>query len=191
MSFTFSQEFPLGEKAPEFKLKEVTSGKFYSYSDLGSGMITVVMFICNHCPYVKHIREEIVRFANKYISEGVSFVAISSNDVENFPDDSPENMKAVAEEFDFPFPYLYDETQQVAKEYKAACTPDFYIFNEEARCVYHGRFDESNHKNGLQPTGTDLADALDQVLDGKVIPKEDQNPSSGCNIKWKSGISPF
>ncbi|MFB6343349.1 thioredoxin family protein [Saccharicrinis sp. FJH62] len=191
MSFTFSQEFSLGEKAPEFKLEEVTSGKFYSYSDLGSGMITVVMFICNHCPYVKHIREEIVRFANKYISEGVSFIAISSNDVENFPDDSPENMKTVAEEFNFPFPYLYDETQQVAKAYKAACTPDFYIFNEEANCVYHGRFDESNHKNGMQPTGTDLADALDQVLDGKVIPKEDQNPSSGCNIKWKSGISPF
>jgi len=191
MSLTFSQEFPLGEKAPEFKLKEVTSGKFYSYSDLGSGMITVVMFICNHCPYVKYIREEVVSFANKYISEGVSFIAISSNDVENFPDDSPENMKKVAEEFNFPFPYLYDETQQVAKAYKAACTPDFYIFNEEAKCVYHGRFDESNHKNGMQPTGKDLSHALDLVLEKEVIPKEEQKPSSGCNIKWKSGISPF
>ncbi|MFB6320425.1 thioredoxin family protein [Saccharicrinis sp. FJH54] len=191
MSLTFSQKFPMGEKAPDFKLTEVTSNKEYSYSDLGSGMITVIMFICNHCPYVKHVRKEMVNVANKYISEGVSFIAISSNDVENFPDDSPENMRKVAEEFDFPFPYLYDETQQVAKAYKAACTPDFFIFNEKAECIYHGRFDESNHKNGMVPTGIDLTYALDLALDEKVMPEEDQKPSSGCNIKWKSGISPF
>ena len=191
MSLTFSKEFALGEKAPEFNLEEITSNKFYSYSDLGAGMITVVMFICNHCPYVKHIRKELVNVANTYISEGVSFIAISSNDVENFPDDSPENMKKVAEEFNFPFPYLYDETQQVAKAYKAACTPDFYIFNEEGKCIYHGRFDQSNHKNGVESTGEDLSKALDLALEEKVIPKEDQKPSSGCNIKWKSGISPF
>lgn len=191
MSLTFSQEFPIGDKAPDFKLLEVSSQKHHSYSDLGSGMITVVMFICNHCPYVKYIREKLVDVADKYISEGVSFIAISSNDAENFPDDSPEKMKALAAEYNFPFPYLYDETQEVAKAYLAACTPDFYIFNEASECIYHGRFDASNHKNGLEPTGDDLMHALDLALEEKTIPKADQKPSSGCNIKWKSGISPF
>lgn len=191
MSLTFSHEFPLGEKAPEFKLPEVTSGKEYTYKDLGAGLVTVVMFICNHCPYVKHIRGKVVEVANTYISEGVSFIAISSNDADNFPDDSPEKMKELAENLEFPFPYLYDETQEVAKSYRAACTPDFYIFNEDAICIYHGRFDDSNHKNGKESSGEDLSKVLDLALEEKVMPKDEQHPSAGCNIKWKSGVSPF
>jgi thiol-disulfide isomerase/thioredoxin len=191
MAHTFSQKFPLLTKAPEFNLLDVTTSKHYTYNDLGAGMITVVMFICNHCPYVKHINNKLVELANKYINEGVSFIAISSNDAESFPDDSPSNMSKVAEELKFPFPYLYDETQAVAKLYRAACTPDFYIFNEESLCIYHGRFDESNHKNGVQASGEDLAYALDLALYGRTIPEESQMPSSGCNIKWKSGVSPF
>lgn len=181
----------MGEKAPEFKLLDVTTEKYYTYKDLGAGLTTVVMFICNHCPYVKHIQSEMVKIAEKYISEGVSFIAISSNDAENFPDDSPEKMKQTAEMFNYPFPYLYDETQSVAKSYKAACTPDVYVFNDEAECIYHGRFDNSNHKNGVVPTGNDLALVLDLALKGEVLPADKQRASSGCNIKWKSGVSPF
>lgn len=191
MALTFSQKFPLLNKAPEFNLLDVSTGNYYSYKDLGAGMVTVVMFICNHCPYVKYIQSQLVRVANIYISEGVSFIAINSNDADSFPDDSPEKMKDVAQEFDYPFPYLYDETQKVAKAYKAACTPDFYIFNEDSECIYHGCFDLSNHKNNMPSTGENLKLALDLAIEGKIIKEELQKPSSGCNIKWKSGISPF
>ena len=191
MALTFSKEVWMGAESPEFRLPDVVSGKVYSYSDLGSGLVTVVMFICNHCPYVKHIQKKMVELADKYIREGISFIAISSNDAESFPEDSPEKMKLIAEEFNYPFPYLYDETQEVAKAYLASCTPDWYVFDSDGKCIYHGRFDGSNHKNGIAPGGEDLMYVLDLALEEKVLLKELQKPSSGCNIKWKNGVSPF
>jgi thiol-disulfide isomerase/thioredoxin len=142
------------------------------------------MFICNHCPYVKHINHGLVSLANEFIDEGVSFIAISSNDVENYPADSPELMKEVAEDENYPFPYLYDETQEVAKAYDAACTPDFYVFDGDLKLVYRGQFDDSRPSNEIPVTGRDLSNALNAVINGMPVnPK--QVPSIGCNIKWK------
>lgn len=183
--------FPLGEIAPNFSLLEPLTGKTVSLADVKSDENgTVVMFICNHCPYVKHIKTAIASVAKEYQQKGFSFVAISSNDADTFPADGPEAMKLDAEEFGYSFLYLFDETQLVAKSYMAACTPDFYVFNKELSCVYRGRFDDSNHKNGVEPTGKDLKQVLDTMLDGKPVLKE-QNPSAGCNIKWRPGVSPF
>lgn len=185
MARTYTEQIPLGFKAPGFILPDVISGKKFSLDDLKSAQATVVMFICNHCPYVVHVREELVRLANDYIPKGISFIAISSNDIVNYPDDSPEKMKELALKMKFPFPYLYDETQEVARAYHAACTPDFSIFDGKMACVYRGQLDDSRPNSGIPVTGKDIRAALDAVLEGKKV-NEDQKASMGCNIKWKA-----
>ena len=184
MAFTESKMIELGTKAPDFELPDTVSGKKLSFSDIRSDKATVVMFTCNHCPYVLHVNPELVRLANDYQEKGVAFVAISSNDVERYPDDSPEKMTELAKEVGYPFPYLYDETQEVAKAYDAACTPDFYAFDGDDKLAYRGRLDESRPNSGKPLTGKDLRAALDAVLAGKPVP-EPQYPSGGCGIKWK------
>tara|TARA_Y100001933_G_C18947285_1_gene542154 strand:+ start:135 stop:668 length:534 start_codon:yes stop_codon:yes gene_type:complete len=175
---------PLGTPAPDFKLPDTISGKSLSLGELKSDKATVIMFICNHCPFVKHVDEGIVSLAKDYQAKGVSFIAISSNDVENYPQDSPELMKEEAEKVGYTFPYLYDETQQVAKAYDAACTPDFYVFDADLKCAYRGQLDDSRPGNGKPVTGKDLRAALDEILEGKPV-SAPQIPSLGCNIKWK------
>ena len=179
-----SNMFPLGEKAPSFELVNAITGQTVRLEDVKSDIATVIMFICNHCPFVKHVQEELVRLANDYQPKGISFIAINSNDVEKYPDDSPEKMKEVAEQLGYPFPYLFDETQEVAKAYQAACTPDFYIFDSGLKCVYRGQLDDSRPNNGIPVTGSSIRSALDALLLGKPVPKE-QKPSIGCSIKWK------
>ncbi|MEN7550249.1 thioredoxin family protein [Rapidithrix thailandica] len=184
MAATPSNMLELGTIAPNFTLFDTVSGKNLSLQDLKSEKATVIMFICNHCPYVIHINEELVKLANEYQAQGVSFIAISSNDVENYPQDAPEKMKEVAETSGYPFPYLYDETQEVAKAYLAACTPDFYLFDKDLKCVYRGQLDDSRPKSGIPVTGKDLRAAIDAVLsDGAIL--ANQRPSLGCNIKWR------
>lgn len=184
MAATPSVMLPLGTEAPKFNLVDTVTDTNKSLNELASDKATVVMFICNHCPYVKHINEELVKLANEYIPKGISFIAISSNDVENYPDDSPEKMREVAEELGYPFPYLFDETQEIAKAYQAACTPDFYVFDKDLKLVYRGQFDESRPGNNVPVTGIDIRNALDNILNGKPV-DENQKPSIGCNIKWK------
>lgn len=184
MALTESNMLPLGTKAPDFELPDTVSGKYISLSDDRGENGTVVMFICNHCPYVIHVNPELVRIANDYREKGISFIAISSNDVENYPQDGPEKMKENAAAEGYPFPYLYDETQEVAKAYDAACTPDIYVFDKELNLYYRGRLDGSRPKNDIPLTGKDLRAALDSLLNGEPIP-ERQIPSAGCNIKWK------
>lgn len=185
---TPSTMLPLGTEAPEFTLPNV-DGENVSLADLKGSPALVVAFICNHCPFVKHIADELADFGNEYTDKGVAVVAISSNDVENYPDDSPEKMKAAAQEWGFRFAYLYDESQEVAKDYAAACTPDFYVFDGEQRLVYRGQFDASRPDSGIPVTGQDLRAAVDAVLADKPVPDE-QHPSMGCNIKWKPGGEP-
>jgi peroxiredoxin len=175
---------PLGFKAPGFILPDTISGKNLGLEDLKGTKATVVMFICNHCPYVIHIREELVKMAREYIPQGISFIAISSNDVVHYPEDSPEKMKELGLELGFPFPYLYDETQMVAKSFFAACTPDFSIFDKDLLCIYRGQLDESRPKNGKPVTGKDIRNALDAVINGMEVSSH-QVPSIGCSIKWK------
>ena len=184
MARTPSNMLPLGTPAPDFKLPDTISGKSLSLAELKSDKATVIMFICNHCPFVKHVDEGIVSLAKDYQTKGVSFIAISSNDVENYPQDSPELMKEEAEKVGYTFPYLYDETQQVAKAYDAACTPDFYVFDADLKCAYRGQLDDSRPGNGKPVTGKDLRAALDEILEGKPV-SAPQIPSLGCNIKWK------
>lgn len=184
MSLTQTTTLPLGFKAPSFSLPDAVTGHLRSLDDLAGEKATVVMFICNHCPFVIHLREHIVELAHAYQEKGVSFIAISSNDIENYPQDAPEYMKQLAMEMHFTFPYLYDESQQVAKDYDAACTPDFSVFDAELLCVYRGRYDASTPGNGVPVTGSDLSDFLDAMLAGEPFPKQ-QFPSLGCNIKWK------
>lgn len=184
MSLTPTIQIPLGFQAPDFTLPDPVNGGTKNLSDLKSDIATVVMFICNHCPYVKHVNEGLVSIANDYIPKGVSFIAINSNDVVNYPEDSPEMMKVYAERLNYPFPYLFDETQEIAKAYDAACTPDFNIFDAEMKCVYRGQLDDSRPGNGKPVTGKDMREALDLILEGKKVP-ENQIPSIGCNIKWK------
>lgn len=184
MSYTESTMLPLGTRAPEFYLPDVISGKSFSLDELKSGRATLIMFICNHCPYVKHVNPEIVRIAKEYIPRGVSFIAISSNDAQKYPADGPDQMKLTAAEQGYPFPYLYDESQEVARTYDAACTPDFYLFDDELKLVYRGRLDGSRPKNEVPLTGTDLRKALDAVLNHQPV-TDKQYPSGGCNIKWK------
>ena len=174
---------PLGTEAPNFHIKDTVSGNYYSLDDLKSDQATVIMFICNHCPYVIHVNPELVRIANEYRNKGVAFIAISSNDVETHPEDSPDKMSLVAKVLRFPFPYLYDKHQEVAKAYDAACTPDFYVFDGNLKLAYRGRLDDSRPGNGTSLTGEDLRGAIDAVLNGTPIEK--QYPSMGCNIKWK------
>lgn len=184
MVLTPTTQIPLGFRAPDFTLPDTISGKELSLEELASDKGTVIMFICNHCPYVKHVINGIVELTNDYIPKGISFIAISSNDVENYPDDSPDKMKEDAARLGFKFPYLYDESQDVARAYHAACTPDFNIFDAELKCVYRGQLDDSRPGNKIPVSGKDIRKALDDLLSGKKI-SEDQVPSVGCNIKWK------
>ncbi len=184
MALTPSTMMPLGTEAPDFNLTNVMDNKATSLSDVKKENGLVVMFICAHCPYVKNIEEELAIVARHYQHLGVGFVAISSNDVENYPEDSPEQLKLQAQKHGFDFPYLYDETQKVAKAYDAACTPDFYLFDSDLKCVYRGRFDASTPGNNEPVTGEDLSNAIDALIEGEPV-VEDQLASMGCNIKWK------
>lgn len=184
MSETFTIKTSLGFKAPNFQLPDTVSGKNFNYKSIKGEKGTLVMFICNHCPYVLHVMDELVKIGKEYLPKGIGFVAISANDVENYPEDSPELMKKFAADYDFPFPYLYDESQETAKAYQAACTPDYDLFDANDTCVYRGQLDESRPQNGVLIDGKNLRDALDAVLSG-IKPSKNQLPSSGCNIKWK------
>ncbi len=185
MALTESTMLPLGTKAPNFHLRDVVSDNYYTLDDLRSDRATVIMFICNHCPYVIHVNPELVRIAQEYRNKGVSFIAISSNDVENYPEDAPDKMSIVAKVLRYPFPYLYDKYQEVARAYDAACTPDFYVFDGDTRLTYRGRLDDSRPGNDIGLTGVDLRHAIDATLAGETI--EPQHPSMGCGIKWKKG----
>jgi peroxiredoxin len=182
-----STMLPLGTAAPDFCLPDV-SGKMVSLADF-KGTPLLVMFICNHCPYVKHIRSGLAQLGRDYIPRGAAIVAISSNDVDNYPQDGPDKMKEEAKAAGYNFPYLYDAAQAVAKAYRAACTPDFYLFDQEHRLVYRGQFDDSRPGNSSPVTGKDLRSALDAALTGKPA-ATNQKPSIGCNIKWKAGNEP-
>ncbi len=184
MSETPSSMILLGTIAPSFDLPDTVSNKSSTYENLKSEKATVVMFICNHCPYVVHILDEVVILADEYRKKGISFIAISSNDVNNYPQDSPKNMSRLAEEYGFVFPYLYDSTQDIAKAYSAACTPDFFIFDKDNKLVYRGQLDNSRPGNNIPVTGKDIRNALDNILEGKSV-NPIQRPSIGCNIKWK------
>ena len=179
---------PLGTTAPGFKLTD-TDGKTVSLADFKDKSALLVLFICNHCPYVKHIRAGLAQFARDYLSRGVAIVGINSNDVANYSEDSPAKMREEAKSAGYLFPYLYDESQAVAKAYRAACTPDIYLFDKGRKLVYRGQFDDSRPGNGIQVTGKDLRAALDAVLAGKPI-SPNQKASVGCNIKWKAGNEP-
>ena len=179
-----SEMLPLGTKAPKFHLLDTISDKYLSLDDVKGEKGTFIMFICNHCPYVIHVIEKIVSLANEYQYQGISFVAISSNDVQKFPMDSPKKMAKNAKENGFGFPYLYDNTQKVAKEYKAACTPDLFFFDADLELIYRGQLDDSRPGNGRAVTGRDLVKAFEAHLSGEKINKN-QIPSIGCSIKWK------
>ncbi len=185
MAKTPSSMLPLGTLASDFTLPDVVSGKLCHLQDIKSPVATVIMFICNHCPFVVHIRSVLADVAKAYQAKGIQFIAINSNDIESYPDDAPERMAEVAAEVGYTFPYLFDATQDVAKAYQAACTPDFYIFDGDLKCVYRGQFDDSRPGNGIPVTGNDLAAALDHILAGTPVDPQ-QKPSLGCNIKWKS-----
>ncbi len=184
MALTESNMISLGIKAPDFDLLNTLSGTHLSLSKGKGDNGTVIIFSCNHCPFVIHVNDELIAVAQDYTSRGINFILISSNDVENYPQDSPEKMKILGEKLGYPFPYLYDESQEVAKAYNAACTPDIYLFDSELRLFYRGRLDGSRPGNGIPLTGNDLRSAIDDLLDGKQLPPK-QYPSAGCNIKWK------
>ena len=189
MALTPSNMMPLGTSAPDFCLPDTVSGKEVCLSDVRGEIATVVMFICNHCPFVKHIQDELVRLGQEYPSQGVSLIAVSSNDAVEYPEDSPENMKALAKSLEYTFPYLYDETQEVAKSYTAACTPDFFVFDADRTLVYRGQFDDARPSNRIPVTGADLRAAVDAVLADQEVSAV-QKPSIGCNIKWIPGQEP-
>ncbi len=184
MARTPTKQIPLGFKAPDFKLINVVNNNLESLDDLKKENGLVVMFICNHCPFVVHVIDEIINIANDYLNKNIGFVAISSNDVINYPDDSPEKMKALAIKNSYPFSYLYDESQEIAKAYDAACTPDFSVFNGDLNCIYRGQMDNSRPGNDYPINGEDMRKVLDYLLINKKIDFE-QIPSIGCNIKWK------
>jgi peroxiredoxin len=179
---------PLGTEAPDLTLPD-TEGGLVSLSDFQDARALVVMFMCNHCPFVKHVIDGLVQLAKEYQPRGVAFVGINANDVSEFPEDRPEKMAEFAREKGMTFPYLYNETQDVAKRYRAACTPDFFVFDENRRLVYRGQMDDSRPGSNVPVTGADLRAALDAVLEGEPAPEE-QKPSMGCNIKWKPGNEP-
>jgi len=185
MSQTESNMLALGTLAPEFSLLDTVSKKTMNLHALTGSKGTVIMFICNHCPFVIHVNPEITRIAKDYNDKGIGFIAISSNDVENYPEDAPHYMRIKAKAENYLFPYLYDEHQEVAKKYNAACTPDFYLFDDKLKLVYRGQLDDSRPGNNLPLNGKDLRYALDNLLSGKKI-NAIQKPSIGCNIKWKS-----
>jgi len=189
MAETPSTMAPLGMKVPGFRLPDAVSGRAVSLDDFKGAPALLVMFICNHCPYVKHVREHLSQLVREYQARGVAVVGISSNDALQFPDDGPEKMKQEARAAGYTFPYLYDEDQEVAKQYRAACTPDFFVFDKDRRLVYRGQMDDSRPNSGRPVTGKDLRAALDAVLAGRPAPA-DQKPSMGCNIKWKEKNAP-
>ncbi|MEX0612286.1 MAG: thioredoxin family protein [Pirellulales bacterium] len=188
MARTSSTMLPVGTKAPDFSLVNV-DGQTVSLDDFADAPALLVMFICNHCPFVKHLADALAQFTAEYMDKGVAVVGINSNDAASYPADSPEQMVREAEERGYQFPYLYDESQEVAKEYRAACTPDFFLFDGKRGLVYRGQFDDSRPDNGIPITGRDLRAAIDSVLAGRK-PSENQRPSIGCNIKWKPGNEP-
>lgn len=179
----------LGTKAPEFHLPDVVSGREVSLDTFKDQKGLLVLFICRHCPFVKHIQDELARIGRDYAGKDLGIVAISSNDAESYPDDRPESLKEMAEELGFTFPFCYDETQQAAKAYDAACTPDYYLFDERRDLVYRGQLDASRPGNDVPVTGEDLRLAIDQLLASQPVDPE-QRPSLGCNIKWKPGNEP-
>lgn len=185
MALTPSSMLALGTKAPNFELLDTKNDKVCSLTELKSAKATVIMFICNHCPYVKHIQTELIRLSKDYQTKEIAFIAISSNDAENYPEDAPKEMAKLAKQLDYPFPYLYDETQSTAKNYQAACTPDFFVFDKDLYCVYRGQLDDSTPSNKIPVTGKALRAALDNILMGNPVDSE-QKPSIGCNIKWKN-----
>ena len=185
---TASTMMPLGSAAPNFALPDVT-GKTVSLGDFHDAPGLLVMFICNHCPFVVHLRDDLVRFAREYQQRGLAVVAISSNDVGQYPQDGPDKMKDEAASAGYTFPYLYDATQAVAKAYRAACTPDFFLFGRDHKLLYRGQFDDSRPKTNVPITGADLRAACDAALSGTAV-AEMQKPSIGCNIKWKPGQEP-
>ncbi|MDZ8223817.1 thioredoxin family protein [Nostoc sp. ChiVER01] len=189
MALTASTMLPLGTKAPDFNLPEVVSGKATSLSTFASKKALLVMFICRHCPFVKHIQQELVQLGKDYFTSDLAIVAISANDAQNYPDDAPESLQAFATEQGFNFTLCYDESQETAKAYTAACTPDFFVFDEQRQLVYRGQLDDSRPSNGKPVTGADLRAAIEAVLAGKPV-TSDQKPSVGCNIKWKPGNQP-
>ena len=185
MALTPSFMIPLGTVAPDFKLLNPLTNKIDSLQTLKSPKGTVVMFICNHCPYVKHIIPELLKLTKEYSEQGITFIAISSNDPISHPQDGPSHMAELAKTLNFPFPYLFDDTQEIAKAYSATCTPDFFVYDGNLKCVYRGQLDDSRPNNGIPLTGQDLRSALKGLLSGNPI-SPDQKPSIGCNIKWKS-----
>ena len=184
MSLTPTKQIDLGFQMPGFKLPDSISGKMFNHTEITGEKGTLVMFICNHCPYVLHVISELVMIAYDYLDKGIGVVAISSNDIVNYPEDNPQRMKEFALSLKFPFPYLYDESQEVARAYDAVCTPDYNLFDAEGKCVYRGQLDGSRPGNNIEVTGVDLRTAIDLVLAEKNIPKN-QIPSTGCSIKWK------
>ena len=186
MAKTESRMLPLGTPAPDFALPDTVSGKTVRFEEVAGDKGTLVMFICNHCPFVKHVLDELVRLGRDYRDSGIGLVAISSNDITGYPQDRPERMKELADSAGFEFPYLYDESQNTARAYDAACTPDFYVFDSQRTLVYRGQLDDSRPGNGIPVTGADVRAALDALLEGKPLARQ-QKPSIGCNIKWRSG----
>ena len=184
MARTPTTPVPLGYQAPDFSLLDVVSKKHFSLAQLRGTKATVVLFACNHCPFVQHVWEAVLSLAREFLSEEVGFVVINSNDFEAYPEDAPDKMRALALEKHFPFPYLLDVTQEVAKAYAAACTPDFSVFDSQLCCVYRGQLDDARPGNGIPPSGKDLRRVLQLLLAGEPVFTE-QKPSLGCNIKWK------
>lgn len=181
-----SSMIPLGTIAPDFKLFEPASNQWRTLADCAGEQGTLVMFICNHCPYVQQYNEELAQLGRDYLSRGIGIVAINSNDIEAYPDDAPDKMVLEVEKHAYSFPYLYDETQQIARAYQAQCTPDFFLFNRSLACVYRGRLDDATPGNSKPVTGIDLRTAMESLLTGVDIASE-QSPSMGCSIKWKKG----
>jgi peroxiredoxin len=188
MAKTLSTMLPLGTLAPELALPDVSTGRTVRLQDFEGKRGLLVMFLSRHCPFVKHIQSQLAQVGNEYVDKGIGAVAICSNDAESYPEDGPEGLRQMAVELDFQFPYLFDESQEVARAFVAACTPDLFLFGADAALVYRGQFDDSRPGNGVPVTGTDLRAALDAVLAGAEVPSE-QRPSVGCNIKWKAGSS--
>lgn len=190
MSRTESTMLQLGTTAPDFSLPEPASGKILSLGDFASSKALLVIFMCNHCPYVLHINRQLNALIREYQPKGLAAVAINANDVANYPDDSPEKMVEAVKKMDYCFPYLFDENQSVAKAYTAACTPDFFLFGHNMKLAYRGQFDASRPGNEQPVSGSDMRAAFDAVLQGKPVAEDLQRPSMGCNIKWKEGNAP-
>ncbi len=189
MALTPSTMLPLGTKAPDFQLPDVVSGETISLDTFAGKQALLVMFICRHCPFVKHVQTQLAQIGKDYANSDVGIVAISANDAANYPDDAPDKLKEMAKELGFTFPFCYDESQETAKAYTAACTPDFFLFDADRKLVYRGQLDDSRPGNNEPVTGKDLRTALDAVLASQTV-TPDQKPSIGCNIKWKQGNEP-